>query len=219
MIIPETPRSPAKRRSAKKRASERAEGVTIVTQPRQRTVRLRCERLATLVHSVFLFLHNIICPDAGPVIFDTARDLPAPTERSAYLDRECGEDKELRQRLDELLAAHDQPASELDHSLAALIGTGDYTDQSAASAEAPDSPVERTASLVSESGSTNVSLVLGVNCDFVDARVETGSNSWMTSPLPLVAPKRTTGVAGPGLYSNEAESSDVGGDDTIVLGR
>ncbi len=89
-------------------------------------------------------------PRRVKALFDTARDLPAPTERSAYLDRECEEDTELRRRLDELLSAHDQPASELDHSPAALIATGEFTDQPASSFEPPDSPMERTASLVSE---------------------------------------------------------------------
>ena len=89
-------------------------------------------------------------PRLVKTMFDTACNLPAPTERSAYLDRECGEDTELRQRLDELLAARDQPVGELDHSPAALIATGDFTDQSAAGFEPPDRPMERTASLVSE---------------------------------------------------------------------
>ncbi len=57
---------------------------------------------------------------------------------------------ELRQRLDELLAATDPPASELDHSEAAAIASGDETDHSAASFEPPDSPMGRTASFVSE---------------------------------------------------------------------
>ena len=89
-------------------------------------------------------------PRRVKALFNTARDLPAPTERSAYLDRECGEDTELRQRLDELLAATDPPASELDHSDAAAIAIGEQTDQSAASFEPPDSPMERTASFVAE---------------------------------------------------------------------
>ena len=88
-------------------------------------------------------------PRRVKALFDTARDLPAPTERVAYLERECGGDKELRQRLDELLATHAQPASELDDSLA-VMATGDHTDQSAFSFEPRDSPMERTASLVSE---------------------------------------------------------------------
>ena len=35
----------------------------------------------------------------------------APAERSGWLDRECGSDKPLRQRLEALLVAHDQPDS------------------------------------------------------------------------------------------------------------
>ena len=89
-------------------------------------------------------------PRRVKALFNTARDLPAPTERSSYLDRECGEDTELRQRLDELLAATDPPASELDHSHVAVIAAGDHTDGSAASVEPPDNAMERTTSLVSE---------------------------------------------------------------------
>ncbi len=82
--------------------------------------------------------------------FNTARDLPAPADRSAYLDRECGDDKELRQRLDALLAAHDDQASKPDHSLEAVIATGDDAGQAAASFEPPDRSMDRTASLTSE---------------------------------------------------------------------
>jgi serine/threonine protein kinase len=39
-------------------------------------------------------------------LFLTASDLP-PAERAAFLDRECGADAELRQRLEALLRAHD----------------------------------------------------------------------------------------------------------------
>src|SRR5437762_9326795 len=40
-------------------------------------------------------------------IFNQAMELPAPRERSAFLDRACGDDAELRQCVDALLAAHD----------------------------------------------------------------------------------------------------------------
>ncbi len=89
-------------------------------------------------------------PRRVKTLFNTARDLPAPTERSAYLDRECGEDTELRQRLNELLAATDPPASELDHSNAEVMAAGHHTGESAARVEPPDIPMERTVSLVSE---------------------------------------------------------------------
>ena len=40
-------------------------------------------------------------------LFLAASDLADPAERAAYLDRECGGDAELRQRVEALLAADD----------------------------------------------------------------------------------------------------------------
>ncbi len=51
-------------------------------------------------------------------LFNSAIDRPDPTDRSSFLDRECGTDLELRRRLDELLAAHERPASVLERPLA-----------------------------------------------------------------------------------------------------
>jgi serine/threonine protein kinase/tetratricopeptide (TPR) repeat protein len=55
-------------------------------------------------------------------IFLAAVEKSSPTERVAYLDAACKGDAPLRQRVDELLAAHDQPNSLLDRpGLAATI--------------------------------------------------------------------------------------------------
>ena len=51
-------------------------------------------------------------------LFVAALDLPDPQARQAFLERECGADADLRQRLDVLLRAHDHPASVLDRPLA-----------------------------------------------------------------------------------------------------
>ena len=51
-------------------------------------------------------------------LFNAALDLPDPADRPAFLERECRDDRELRARLEELLAAHDQPASALERPLA-----------------------------------------------------------------------------------------------------
>jgi tetratricopeptide (TPR) repeat protein len=53
-------------------------------------------------------------------LFVAALDLPDPQARQAFLDQECGTDAELRQRLDVLLKAHDEPASALNQPLAAV---------------------------------------------------------------------------------------------------
>ncbi len=83
-------------------------------------------------------------------LFNSALDLPGPSDRSAYVDRECGDDTELRRRVNELLAAYDQGASELEHSLTAAVASGDDAGQIAAGFEPPDRPVDRTASFTSQ---------------------------------------------------------------------
>src|SRR6185436_2095712 len=47
-------------------------------------------------------------PPHEELLFQLALTKPS-TDRAAWLDRECGDDKILRQRLEALLAAHDQP--------------------------------------------------------------------------------------------------------------
>ncbi len=53
-------------------------------------------------------------PRRVKALFNSALDLSEPADRSSFLDRECGEDRELRQRLDELIAAFDEPAKALE---------------------------------------------------------------------------------------------------------
>jgi hypothetical protein len=43
-------------------------------------------------------------------LFVAVLGLPDPQARQAFLDRECGADADLRQRLEMPLQAHDQPA-------------------------------------------------------------------------------------------------------------
>ena len=61
-------------------------------------------------------------PRRVKALFHSALDLPDPADRPAFLDRECGDDLELRRRLEELLAAHDRPASVLAQPLVADCG-------------------------------------------------------------------------------------------------
>src|SRR5215468_1694800 len=53
-------------------------------------------------------------------LFVAALEQPDPAARRAFLDRECTGDAELRQRLDVLLRAHDEPASVLNRPLAEI---------------------------------------------------------------------------------------------------
>jgi eukaryotic-like serine/threonine-protein kinase len=52
-------------------------------------------------------------------LFVAALDQPDDSARQAFLDRECGDDADLRRRLDVLLAAHDRPDAAVDRPLAA----------------------------------------------------------------------------------------------------
>ena len=53
-------------------------------------------------------------------LFVAALELPDPKSRQAFLERECAADAELRQRLEALLKAHENPASVLERPLAAV---------------------------------------------------------------------------------------------------
>ena len=53
-------------------------------------------------------------------LFVAALEVPDLQDRQAFLDRECGDDAELRQRLEALLQAHENPASALERPLAAV---------------------------------------------------------------------------------------------------
>src|SRR4051794_41923578 len=53
-------------------------------------------------------------PRRVKTLFGQALEHADPADRTAFLDRECGDDPELRHRLEELLAAHDNPAEALE---------------------------------------------------------------------------------------------------------
>jgi tetratricopeptide (TPR) repeat protein/tRNA A-37 threonylcarbamoyl transferase component Bud32 len=57
-------------------------------------------------------------PRRVKALFNAILDLSDPADRPAFLDRECGDEPELRRRLEELVAAHDRPASALERPLA-----------------------------------------------------------------------------------------------------
>jgi serine/threonine-protein kinase len=58
-------------------------------------------------------------PERVKTLFLAAIERGGPVERRAFLDAEVGDDAELRDRLDALLAAYDQPPGALDRPLAA----------------------------------------------------------------------------------------------------
>ena len=58
-------------------------------------------------------------PERVKALFQAAIERGDPAARRAFLDDEIGDDAELRDRLDALLAAYDQPPGALDRPLAA----------------------------------------------------------------------------------------------------
>src|SRR4051794_41926109 len=53
-------------------------------------------------------------PRRVKTLFGQALEHADPADRTAFLDRECGDDPELRHRLEELLAAHNNPDEALE---------------------------------------------------------------------------------------------------------
>jgi hypothetical protein len=76
-------------------------------------------------------------PRQVKALFNAAIDLPEPDDRPAFLDRECGDDLELRRRLSELLAAYDQPADALERPVAEGLGQTTTPDGRSIPAEQP----------------------------------------------------------------------------------
>jgi len=75
-------------------------------------------------------------------LLSAAVDLPEPADRLAFLDRE------LRERLDALMAAHDQPVSELERPLAVNVDGGSIAapDETAAGSDPRASDLGQTVS-------------------------------------------------------------------------
>src|SRR4051812_31899260 len=62
-------------------------------------------------------------PDQEELLFETARKLARPSERSIFLDRACSGTPALRRRIDTLLAASDRAEQFFAQGTAALIQT------------------------------------------------------------------------------------------------
>src|SRR4051794_15442923 len=70
-------------------------------------------------------------PRRVKTLFGQALEHADPAARTAFLDRECGDDPELRHRLEELLAAHDHPASAMERPLGFVPATAAPPDPAA----------------------------------------------------------------------------------------
>jgi tetratricopeptide (TPR) repeat protein len=77
-------------------------------------------------------------PNRVQAVFLAAAGESNPVDRAALLARECGDETELRQRVDDLLQAHDQPQSFLERPAAAFLPT--VTERPVTEAQAHDQP-------------------------------------------------------------------------------
>ena len=59
-------------------------------------------------------------------IFERARTIPSDKERASFVASACGDDRELRSRVEAMLAAHAEPDSLLDERPYLLTATDDY---------------------------------------------------------------------------------------------
>jgi eukaryotic-like serine/threonine-protein kinase len=84
-------------------------------------------------------------PRRVKALFNAALDLADPADRTAFLDRACDDDRELRQRLGDLLAAYEQPAEAVEHPLAAYVGQATAPDRAPVSAEDAAMTADETA--------------------------------------------------------------------------
>ena len=56
-------------------------------------------------------------------LFEAAVEIESLTERAAFLDRSCGDDAELREQIDQLLASNEQAESFLEQPAVDLDAT------------------------------------------------------------------------------------------------
>jgi serine/threonine protein kinase/tetratricopeptide (TPR) repeat protein len=82
-------------------------------------------------------------------VFDRAHEITAPEERHAYLDEACGDNAELRQRVEALLRAYEEAGSFLDKPAAQLEGTSDVPPGQCLDADKlPETPLEGVGSRI-----------------------------------------------------------------------
>ena len=131
-------------------------------------------------------------PRRVKALFHAALDLPDPADRPAFLDRECGDDLELRRRLEELLAAYDQPASALERPLARRPRAGAPSPTSRPAVDRPElgrpcrSP---TASFRPRTrpglAHRHASSPAGTSCSSRSAKGAWAPSGWPTRPQPV----------------------------------
>src|SRR5262249_43063707 len=92
-------------------------------------------------------------------LFVAALDQPDAQARQALLDRECGEDADLRQGLDALLAAHDHPDSAVERPFASPDADEPRTAAYSPPAEPPGTIIAGRYKLLQEIGEGGMGVV------------------------------------------------------------
>jgi serine/threonine-protein kinase len=121
-----------------------------------------------------------IDPERVKALFLAAIERGDPADRRTYLDSEVGDDTELRDRLDALLAAYDQPPAALDRPLGADPKAAEAPDaiRSVPSPHAGESSVEGTT--VSRPEDDGPNLIDAIIADRYKIRQEIGEGGMGT---------------------------------------
>src|SRR5262249_6731876 len=107
-------------------------------------------------------------------LFNSALDLPDPADRPGFLDRECGSDLELHERLEELLAAYDRPASALERPLVVDPGETSAPEEQPAATEKEPAAVPGPTASVQPASLPPDSLIGSIVADRYKLRQEIG---------------------------------------------
>ena len=117
----------------------------------RRTVRGSASYAVRISRPEGLLMH--IDPQRMKALFNSTVDLRDPADRPAFLDRECGDNPELRRRLDELLAAYDGPASAVEPTFSVADVTTSLETHAGQTSAGPNQPLideQQTASFSPE---------------------------------------------------------------------
>jgi serine/threonine protein kinase/tetratricopeptide (TPR) repeat protein len=119
-------------------------------------------------------------PERVKVLFLAAIERGNPADRRAFLDREVGDDAELRGRLDALLAAYDQPPVALDRPLAADPVASDGANAHASVASPPAGGIGGVGPTVSRQKEEGPNLIDTIIADRYKIRQEIGEGGMGT---------------------------------------
>ena len=121
-----------------------------------------------------------IDPERVKALFLAAIERDDPADRRAFLDDEVGDDAELRDRLDALLAAYDQPPGALDRPLAADPEATDAPDATRSVSSPPPRGIADDGPTVDRSNDDGPNLIDTIIADRYKIRQEIGEGGMGT---------------------------------------